>query len=214
MSNYIIVNGNLRRYNDELYHFGVKGMKWGVRRYQNKNGALASQGKKRYSEDDGLKTKKRGLTDRQKKVIKVGASVAVGAVVAAYGAYKIHETVRHKNFDIRMNEGKAKCERMFKKLDRMKINDLVNGSSGTEKWTNPRSYKRSGFQYNNNGKTVTLAREYRNTVSTIKPEQYRRVESKLTDKIMDDAFNQAKNDSFATATKNVVRDMYRNRKKR
>lgn len=213
MSNYIIVNGNFRRYNDELYHFGVKGMKWGVRRYQNKNGALTSQGKKRYSEDDGSETKKRGLTDRQKKAIKVGVAV-VGAAVVAYGAYKIHGAVRDKNFNIRMNEGKAKCERMFKKLDRMRINDLVKGSSGTEKWTNPRSYKRSGFQYNNNGKTVTLAREYRNTVSTIKPEQYRRVESKLTDKIMDDAFNQAKNDSFATATKNVVRDMYRNRKKR
>lgn len=31
----------------ELYHWGVKGMKWGVRRYQNKNGTLTSAGKKR-----------------------------------------------------------------------------------------------------------------------------------------------------------------------
>ena len=200
--------------NDEyLMHYGIKGMKWGVRRYQKKDGTLTSQGKKQHGEDDSSESKKKVLTDRKKKAIKVGAAVA-GTALAVYGAYKIHEVVRDKNLDIRINEGKAKCDRMYKKLDRMRINDLVNGSSGTEKWTNPRSYKRSGFQYNNNGKTVTLAREYRNTVSTIKPEQYRRVESKLTDKIMDDAFNQAKNDSFATATKNVVRDMYRNRKKR
>ena len=36
---------------NELYHFGIKGMRWGIRRYQNKDGTLTSAGKKRYSED-------------------------------------------------------------------------------------------------------------------------------------------------------------------
>lgn len=31
----------------ELTHWGVKGMKWGVRRYQNKDGSLTKAGKKR-----------------------------------------------------------------------------------------------------------------------------------------------------------------------
>lgn len=31
----------------ELYHYGVKGMKWGVRRYQNSDGTLTSAGKKK-----------------------------------------------------------------------------------------------------------------------------------------------------------------------
>lgn len=31
----------------ELYHHGIKGMKWGVRRYQNKDGSLTERGKRR-----------------------------------------------------------------------------------------------------------------------------------------------------------------------
>lgn len=49
----------------ELRHWGIKGQKWGVRRYQNKDGSLTPAGKKRYdnwSEDakeaDRIKKKK------------------------------------------------------------------------------------------------------------------------------------------------------------
>ena len=35
-------------YPNELYHHGIKGQKWGIRRYQNPDGSLTPAGKKRY----------------------------------------------------------------------------------------------------------------------------------------------------------------------
>ena len=47
---------------DELYHFGVKGMKWGVRRSQNEDGSLTSLGKKRDKMLSDRKTAKKHST--------------------------------------------------------------------------------------------------------------------------------------------------------
>lgn len=40
---------------DELYHHGIKGQKWGVRRYQDESGALTPEGRRRYRTDLGTK---------------------------------------------------------------------------------------------------------------------------------------------------------------
>lgn len=44
-------------------HYGVLGMKWGVRRYQNKDGTLTDAGKKKYTKwrDKRIKKAERGL---------------------------------------------------------------------------------------------------------------------------------------------------------
>ena len=37
----------------ELYHHGIKGQKWGIRRYQNEDGTLTEAGRKRVTEQLG-----------------------------------------------------------------------------------------------------------------------------------------------------------------
>ena len=76
-SNYILTSNGRFISQNELYHYGIKGMKWGVRRFQNEDGSLTTAGKKRYgdestgsdkkmSSNNGSKTPRKGLIARRK----------------------------------------------------------------------------------------------------------------------------------------------------
>ena len=51
----------------ELMHHGVKGQKWGIRRYRNSDGSLTPKGKKRYSENEKLSRAMRDATKLRDK---------------------------------------------------------------------------------------------------------------------------------------------------
>lgn len=58
--------------NFELQHHGIKGMKWGQRRFQNKDGSLTAAGKKRYkAEMDKLKAEEKAIKTREATKAKI-----------------------------------------------------------------------------------------------------------------------------------------------
>lgn len=77
---------------DELYHHGIKGQKWGIRRFQNRDGSLKSAGKARRRDESSKGNNKRSNGSRLTTRQKVGIGVGIGAVAAGIGltAYANH----------------------------------------------------------------------------------------------------------------------------
>lgn len=53
---------------NELYHHGIKGMKWGIRRFQNADGSLTKAGKKRYGDEEGDSSEEKKTSTKPAKV--------------------------------------------------------------------------------------------------------------------------------------------------
>ena len=79
------------KYSDELCHSGIKGQKWGVRRYQNEDGSLTPEGRKRY-----------GVGERVRSALSKGNSYAKD------GAYKTASTAKKIGRGISNTIGKRK----------------------------------------------------------------------------------------------------------
>lgn len=95
-----------------LVHHGIKGQKWGVRRFQNKDGSYTFAGKIRRSNSHGENADsehRRGLTSNQKKALVVGAAL-VGTGLAIYGAHRYRDVLNDRTLKALAVEGKVIAE--------------------------------------------------------------------------------------------------------
>lgn len=108
-----------------IYHHGIKGQRWGIRRYQNEDGSLTPLGRKHY----GYlikQYKKAGMSDKEieeaiakrNKIMK-GAAIGAGVAAAGIGAYYLRKHLGGKYLDKTIKAG-SKIKTVASDAERLK----------------------------------------------------------------------------------------------
>ena len=110
--------------NNELYHHGVRGQKWGVRRYQNADGSLTKAGERRYGTADNYKKVQDAKAQAAERKKAAKANARTNSEIAKYNAKNQNDDskVTKKSVkamsDKELNDGisRLKKEKQYKEL--------------------------------------------------------------------------------------------------
>lgn len=138
-------------YSLSLKHHGIKGQKWGVRRFQNPDGSYTDAGRKRRGLT-GESRERRGLSDKQKTMIKRGAAVAataaaVGASVYLAKKYNLNSGVmKHSVKEIARMSDEALTEKIGRLEKEKRLYDLEREISSNSKTNARKAIEKAGKQ--------------------------------------------------------------------
>lgn len=114
--------------NDELMHYGIKGQKWGVRRFQNEDGTLTPAGRKKY---------KLEIKEENKKAFEYGREASISSHAAAYAKNKsIKSQYKYKKAllkDPNMIKSSTQKKRRYAEADAMSSKQLEAYARSAEK---------------------------------------------------------------------------------
>ena len=114
--------------NDELMHYGIKGQKWGVRRFQNEDGTLTPAGRKKY---------KLEIKEENKKAFEYGREASISSHAAAYAKNKsIKSQYKYKKAllkDPNMIKSSTRKKRRYAEADAMSSKQLEAHARSAEK---------------------------------------------------------------------------------
>lgn len=111
----------------ELTHWGIKGMKWGIRRYQNRDGTLTAAGKKRYAEEmERLKKEEKILKNKQRTKAQLEKLDAKRKEIEEQKQALKDDKPINKAADKIAEKAKAAKKRKISELSDEELNAIVN----------------------------------------------------------------------------------------
>jgi uncharacterized protein YaaW (UPF0174 family) len=117
--------------NNTLQHHGILGMKWGVRRFQNRDGSLTSAGKKRRADDSDTDENKQVQDPLSKKAIKKMSDAEIQDKIDRLELEKKYKSLMNEVYPPPSHEGKKFVKKVLEKSGENITTQLATYAMGT-----------------------------------------------------------------------------------